>query len=430
MSNLLDEIVHAQKGGQARGVTSICSAHAWVLKAAMQETLKVPDAFRVLLVESTCNQVNQFGGYTGLTPAAFMAYVQGLAAGNNFPLDRLVLGGDHLGPAPWQKEPASAAMHKAADLVRAYVRAGYTKLHLDASMKLAGDDPSRPLDLELSAHRTALLARAAEETLAKVPKTSQRLRYVIGSEVPIPGGARLHEDAVSVTKVEAARRTLELTQAAFLQAGLGSAWERVIALVVQPGVEFGDDFVLDYNPVAALSLAQLSETLPFVYEAHSTDYQTGPALRQLVQDHFAILKVGPALTFAFREAVFALAWMENELIPPEGRSRLVETLDAVMLRDPAHWQDHYHGTPSQMAFARKYSLSDRIRYYWGDPQVQSALGRLLQNLSGGPLPGALVSQFMPAGWEKIRSGRILNSPEALILDRVGSVLEDYAFACA
>ena len=436
MSKLLDEIVRAQKGGQARGIASICSAHPWVLKAAMHQTLKASKTFRVLLVESTCNQVNQFGGYTGLTPSAFVDYLHGLAEANGFPPDRLILGGDHLGPAPWQKEPAASAMHKATDLVRAYVRAGYTKLHLDASMKLADDDPARPLDLELSAQRTALLARVAEETadlnLAKVSELSQEfqgLRYVIGSEVPIPGGASVHEDSVSVTKVQAARRTLEATQTAFLGEGLGSAWERVIALVVQPGVEFGDDFVLDYNPAAAHPLAQFMETIPFVYEAHSTDYQTRPALRQLVQDHFAILKVGPALTFAFREAVFALAMMENELVAPDERSHLIELLDEVMLREPAYWKDHYHGTPSQMAFARKYSLSDRIRYYWSDPQIQSSLACLFQNLAGKPLPPTLVSQFLPAGWEKIRSGRIVNSPDALILDRVSSVLEDYAFAC-
>lgn len=37
-----------------------------------------------------------------------------------------------------------------------------------------------------------------------------------------------------------------------------------------------------------------------VFEAHSTDYQTKEAYKQLVHDHFAILKVGPALTFAMR----------------------------------------------------------------------------------------------------------------------------------
>jgi D-tagatose-1,6-bisphosphate aldolase subunit GatZ/KbaZ len=422
--SILDNIVRLQKDGQVRGFPSICSAHPWVLQAAMSSA-------GPFLIESTCHQVNQFGGYTGLTPAAFVAYVHGLASENAFPLDRLILGGDHLGPGPWQDEPAESAMRKAADLVQACVQAGYTKLHLDASMRLADDDPSRPLDVELSARRTALLARVAEKTmtLAKGIFPSQGLRYVIGSEVPIPGGATAHEDGVRVTRVEDARRTLEVTQAAFRGLGIEPAWERVIALVVQPGVEFGDDFILDYKPAAARSLADYAATLPIVYEAHSTDYQAPKALRRLVRDHFAILKVGPGLTFAFREAVFALALMEAGLFPPDECSHLIETLDSAMLADPRHWIKHYHGDARQIAFARKYSLSDRIRYYWAVPRVQAALERLLYNLGKKPLPPALVSQYLPGAWEKIRRGRIGNTPQALIIDKVRSVLDAYAAAC-
>jgi D-tagatose-1,6-bisphosphate aldolase subunit GatZ/KbaZ len=320
-------------------------------------------------------------------------------------------------------------MQKAAEMMQAYVKAGFTKIHLDASMRLGDDDPARPLDLEVSARRTAILARVAEETLPKDLGPTQGLRYVIGSEVPIPGGATAHEDGVHVTSVEDARSTLDVTHAAFVQAGLEAAWERVIALVVQPGVEFGDDFVLDYNPAVARHLKRFAETIPFVYEAHSTDYQSNQALHQLVQDHFAILKVGPALTFAFREAVFALVLMENELLPPSECSCLVETLELAMRRDPTDWKGHYHGTERELAFARKYSLSDRIRYYWPDPKVQAALERLLQNLEKKPLPLALVSQWMPGQLEKLRSGEIENTPEALILDKIGSVLKVYDSAC-
>ena len=400
-----------------------------MLKAAIRETLKVFETFRVLLIESTCNQVNQFGGYTGMTPADFAAYVHAQAVENGLPQERLVLGGDHLGPSPWQKEPALSAMQKAQDLVRACVQAGYTKIHLDASMRLGDDDPSRPLELERIAQRSASLARAAEEDFAKAPKPSQGLRYVIGSEVPTPGGATAHEEGIRVTDVQDARHTLEATRAAFRGEGLEAAWERVIALVVQPGVEFGDDFVLDYRPSAAHPLARFAETIPLVYEAHSTDYQAGKALQELVRDHFAILKVGPALTFAFREAVFALAMMENESVAASERSRLIETLDEVMLREPSAWRDHYHGTPEQVAFARKYSLSDRIRYYWGSPAVQTALGRLFQNLGGKAFPLTLLSQYLPVQMENIRSGRIENTPEALVLDKINAVLEAYAVAC-
>jgi len=436
-TNIFDEIIQAQKRGEERGLPSICSAHPWVLKAAMGKALKVSKTFNVLLVESTCNQVNQFGGYTGMTPADFISYVHKLAHETGFPNDRLVLGGDHLGPSPWQKEPAELAMQKAADLLRAYVKAGYTKIHLDASMRLGDDDPGRPLEVEISARRSACLARVAEETFAElgrqnpaqVLEAQQELSYVIGTEVPIPGGATAHEEGLHVTELADAQRTLELTQAAFAAYGLESAWERVIALVVQPGVEFGDDFVLDYRPEAARFLAQFAETIPCVYEAHSTDYQSASSLRNLVRDHFAILKVGPALTNAFREAVFALAGMENELLPPEQQSRLVETLEAAMLRNPADWQAHYHGTPQEQAFARKYSLSDRSRYYWGDAQVKSAFARLLQNLGEKPLPRTLLSQFLPVQLEKILTRQIENTPAALIHAKIDAVLEMYAGAC-
>jgi D-tagatose-1,6-bisphosphate aldolase subunit GatZ/KbaZ len=222
---------------------------------------------------------------------------------------------------------------------------------------------------------------------------------------------------------------LEVSEAEFLRQGLGSAWERVIALVIQPGVEFGDDFVLDYDPAAAHDLSLFSETTPFVYEAHSTDYQTAENLRKMVRDHFAILKVGPALTFAFREAVFALTLVENELIPTHQRSRLVQVLDDVMLRESKYWLNHYHGTKKQQAFARKYSLSDRVRYYWAHPDVQASFNLLIRNLGKKPIPLSLASQFFPRHLSLIREGRLINSAEAILTESVLFVLQDYLHAC-
>ena len=422
----LDRIVRDQKRGQSRGIASICSSHPYVLKAAMQRASR---AGRLLLVESTCNQVNQFGGYTGLTPAAFVEYLKRSVQEAGMPQENLLLGGDHLGPSVWQEEPSASAMPKAIDLVRAYVRQGYVKIHLDASMKLADDDPSGPLDLELAAARTASLAKAAEQAAAERGEGIAP-RYVIGTEVPIPGGAQVHEDSLQPTTAAEVQRTIEVTRAAFLQNGLEAAWERVQAVVVQPGVEFGDDFVIDYQPASAAELVRFIEAQPgLVYEAHSTDYQTPQNLALLVRDHFTILKVGPALTFAFREAAYALAWMEAELVPAAERSELIGALEQAMLRDPRHWKKHYHGTPAEQAFARHYSLSDRARYYWPEPGVQAAFEHLLQNLSRRPLPLTLLSQFAPRQYEHIRAGSIRNTPEAVILDRIDQVLEDYTRAC-
>jgi D-tagatose-1,6-bisphosphate aldolase subunit GatZ/KbaZ len=423
---ILDDLVRAQKRGEPRGIPSICSSHPIVLQAAMRRAMKTGTP---VLIESTCNQVNQFGGYTGMTPRDFVAFVQHLTDDNGLPAGQLILGGDHLGPSVWQDEPEDSAMNKSKQLVGDYIHAGFRKIHLDASMKLADDDSTLPLDIEKSARRAARLAKVCEETHAKMPGTPAP-RYVIGSEVPIPGGAHEHEDGVCVTLVEDARHTIEIIHAAFIKEGLEAALERVIALVVQPGVEFGDDFVLDYQPEKALALSDFieSESL-LVYEAHSTDYQTRNRLRDLVHDHFAILKVGPALTFAYREAVFALAMIEKELFDEGDRSNLITCMDEAMLNEPHHWQKYYTGKPDEQAFKRKYSFSDRIRYYWTAPQVKDAVKILIGNLRKSHIPLTLLSQWLPVQHQKIRSGELENTPSAIIQDKIDDVLSDYSYAC-
>jgi D-tagatose-1,6-bisphosphate aldolase subunit GatZ/KbaZ len=421
MSNQLVEIVKSQKRGQPYGIASICSAHPWVIRASMQGD-------GTLLIESTCNQVNQFGGYTGMTPQRFAAYIHNLAHEYNFPVDRLLLGGDHLGPYVWQNEPAASAMNKATDLVRSYVQAGYTKIHLDVSMKLGGDDPHHPLEPVLIAQRTAQLMKVAETTAVE-QGLEERLFYVVGSEVPTPGGATKEESGVHVTRVDDVSQMLEQTFAALIRQNLKAAWERIIALVVQPGVEFGNDFVHDYLPEAAQELVYYIETTPFVYEVHSTDYQTVDSLRNLVHDHFAILKVGPALTYAFRQAVFSLASIENELLPLAQRSSIVEKLDQAMQSTPEYWIDHYHGSSQEKALARKYSLSDRVRYYWALPDVQASFNTLLANFHHTPIPPSLVSQYFPHLYPALRQGSIINSAQSLIIESIKIILRDYHQAC-
>jgi D-tagatose-1,6-bisphosphate aldolase subunit GatZ/KbaZ len=257
--------------------------------------------------------------------------------------------------------------------------------------------------------------------------------YVVGTEVPVPGGEQAADEGPAVTRPVDAARTLDDARAAFLARGLGDAWERVVGLVVQPGVEFGDAVIFEYGRAEARSL---SESLPahpeLVYEAHSTDYQTPRALREMVEDHFAILKVGPWLTFAFREAVFALSAMEHDWLGERRGvrlSRVREALEDAMLRNPAHWQPYYHGDDACLRFARQYSYSDRSRYYWPDPQVQAELEILLNNLSAGVLPLTLLSQYMPAQYAAVRAGAAGNRPSEIIEHRIREVLRVYAAAC-
>ncbi|MGL5239008.1 MAG: tagatose-bisphosphate aldolase subunit KbaZ [Plesiomonas shigelloides] len=421
--NILQEIIQAHKSGKDTGVYAVCSAHPLVIEAALQQALNDNS---ILLIEATSNQVDQFGGYTGMTPADFRDFVVQKAQQYQFPLARLVLGGDHLGPNRWQTQPAEEAMRHAEDLIAAYVAAGFKKIHLDCSMSCAGDPT--PLTDAIVAQRAARLAQIAEQTAKEIFGQSD-LVYVIGTEVPVPGGAAEVEDELSVTSPQDARTTIEYHLQAFQHVGIADCWERVIALVVQPGVEFNHTGVIDYERDKAAQLSQVVNEFPhMIFEAHSTDYQTELAYKELVQDHFAILKVGPALTFAMREALFNLCAIEEELVVKSQTSNLRERLENCMRENPNHWEKYYHGNRQQQRFSRIYSFSDRIRYYWPDDAVNEAQNKLFDNLSGVDIPLPLLSQYLPEQFKRVREGAITANPQELIIDKIQQVLRSYSQA--
>ncbi|KQV47856.1 D-tagatose-bisphosphate aldolase, class II, non-catalytic subunit [Duganella sp. Root336D2] len=418
------QIVQAHRAGAAVGLYSVCCSHPIVLRAAMQVAAQYGTP---LLVEATSNQVDQFGGYTGMQPAGFRDYVHRLAHEQGFPVGRLVLGGDHLGPNAWQSQDAASAMAHAEVLIDAYVSAGFHKIHLDCSMRCADDAPV--LSDETVAARAVRLAAVAEQAAGRAGLPPPV--YVIGTEVPVPGGEASLEQALAVTAAPAAARTLEVHRSAFAAAGLQEAWQRVIAMVVQPGVDFDQANVQHYDAAAAQELSGFVAGQPgLVFEAHSTDYQRESGLHDMVRDHYAILKVGPAATFALREGFLALCLIEEALLGKEKASRLMDVLEQAMLAKPRHWQQHYLGSESEQRLMRRYGLSDRCRYYWGEPQVAAAVGQLFANLAGRSIPLPLLSQYLPQQFQSVLQGELAAAPQALLEHKVGCLLAQYARACS
>jgi len=421
MSSLLQKILAGRgEGKNAKGIYSVCSAHPWVVRAAMQQAIadKSP-----LLLEATSNQVNQDGGYTGMRPVDFRRLVLGIAEEEGLPAKRIILGGDHLGPNPWQRLKAGEAMASAKEMIADYRNAGFTKLHLDTSM--ACSDDAGPLSDGVIAERAAQLCEVAEATAGE-----EKPLYIIGTEVPVPGGAVDGLQGLEVTKRSAAEEALRLHKEIFAEHGLADAWPRVVGIVVQPGVEFNHDSVVDYVRSKATDLKKVLKGKDgFVFEAHSTDYQKPGAYRQLVEDGFAILKVGPALTFAMREALFALAAIESELVEPSQQSRLWVVVNSAMLEAPKYWKPYYHGDPSQQRLLRKYSYSDRIRYYWNEPSIKAATDHLIENLTGLTMPETLLSAYLPEQYRAVREGTLENLPVPIILHRIRQALAPYAAAC-
>ena len=422
--NTLLNLVKRHKAGEKIGIYSVCSAHSLVIEASLKQALSDNS---LVLIEATSNQVDQFGGYTGMKPADFRAFVLNKAAELNFPAEKIILGGDHLGPNRWQGLPAEEAMANADVLIAAYVEAGFEKIHLDCSMSCA-DDPI-PLSDEIVATRAARLAAIAEKTAVKAFGKSN-LVYVVGTEVPVPGGAAEELEELEVTSPAAAKKTIDCHYQAFADAGVASCLDRIVGLVVQPGVEFDHTGVIDYDREKAQELSKVvADYDNMVFEAHSTDYQTDAAYKALVEDHFAILKVGPALTFALREALFSLCAIENEMFAPEERSNLRDVIEAEMLVAPAYWEKYYQGTDAQQRFSRCYSFSDRIRYYWPNANIIAAQAQLFRNLEATGIALPLLSQYLPEQFRAVREGQISALPEALVIDKIQQVMRSYAKAC-
>lgn len=412
MSDILRDTIARNRAGHAAAIPSVCSAHPEVLAAS----LRLAEALdRPVVIEATSNQVNQDGGYTGMTPAGFIAFVHGLARDTGTDPARITFGGDHLGPQAWRKLPAEQAMAKAHVMVADYVRAGFGKIHLDCSEGCAGE-PAQLGDA-VTVARSAELARTCAGA-----GDAGRLLYVVGTEVPPPGGARTDEEGdIPATSPGSARATLDAHLAAF--EGLGE----IGGLVVQPGVEFTPMHVhhlpMDRDPGLKEAIAHAPGVC---LEAHSTDYQHDAAYPRLARLGFAFQKVGPALTFAWRQALYALDSLRP--IAGWGEPVVFPAMEALMLAEPGYWQGHYHGSAEDQRLARHVGLADRIRYYWPHPQARAAVAALLGDLEARRLPEPLLWQAFPEPVLALAEAIPGPRPQALLQAAVQAMLRPYFFA--
>ena len=406
---------------------SVCSAHPEVLLASL---LLAQEQGQTVLIEATSNQVNQFGGYTGMQAADFISYVLAICRQHGIAENLVRFGGDHLGPQAWREQAAEVAMGHARELVASYVKAGFRKIHLDCSEGCLGE--TAQVGDQVSAERAAELAQVCEASSAH-PET---LSYVIGTEVPPPGGTRADEDGNQVvpTSAASARATMACHEQAFASRGLHAAWGQVAALVVQPGLEFSPDSVHHFDCASPDLLASMRADYPHLaFEAHSTDYQKPAVFAELAQRHFTVMKVGPALTYAYRQAIYALdflsAWLGAERC---SSARLPDLMESLMQAETRHWRKHYSGDATRLQQLRHFSYADRIRYYWALPAASAAVQQLLATLSeqAPPIDCLLEQYFSLAAIERAAGleRRGYRWAQALVLAQIQLALQPY-FLC-
>jgi len=217
----INSLINRNRENEPVGLPCFCTANEQVVGAVFQQARihQVP-----VVIEATCNQVNQEGGYTGMQAKDFRDWIGALAKKYDVAADSIILGGDHLGPNPWRHLPAAEAMEKAEVLVRDYATAGFRKIHLDASMA-CGDEPTP--SFELVAERAARLCSVAENHSPH----AENLLYIIGTEVPIPGGETDDMDELAVTSVQRLTDTIDTHREAFDREGLGHVWSKIVSVV-------------------------------------------------------------------------------------------------------------------------------------------------------------------------------------------------------
>jgi len=408
-----------------KGCISVCSSNQLVIESVFRE-VKAKDI--PIFIESTANQVNQFGGYTNLTPIKFKEFVFQIADKIGLPYEKIFLGGDHLGAYVWNALETNQALDLSKELIREYIKAGFVKLHIDMSMPLGHE---RFIDKEIIAFRTAKLCKIAEECYKQYKEyypLGMHPVYVIGSDVPPPGGGVSF--APEVTSKEELEECLDIFQYAFKKEGVSEVFNYVVAVVANFGVDFTADLIFDFNQELIFPLKEVITKFNLVFEGHSTDYQTKENLRQMVKNEIKILKVGPALTYALRESLMGLYHIENELIPNRASelSYFKEVLLKAMMTNKNQWKKYFDENEDNINSKLVYSFLDRWRYYYDTPELKKAIFKLINNLSNIRIPLWLISQYFPHQYEKIRKKALKANPTDIIFDKISNVLENYIYA--
>lgn len=410
----------------SQAIPSYCTANMLVIEAILEHYKKKSSP---VLIEATSNQVNQMGGYTGMTPAEYHEKIYELADKVGFNKNLIMLAGDHLGPLPWAHLPANEAMANARQLVRDFVLAGYEKIHLDTSIRLADDEEltddliaSRGVDLYITCQN-------AWNELREYDPDRAPLTFIIGSEVPPAGGSI--SDEITITSPHSLNHTIEAYRRAFAKANIKQAWDHIAAVVVQPGVEYGNMSIRKYNREDAQELCNVLKKYPLLcFEGHSTDFQPATSLRKMAEDGISILKVGPALTFSLREALFNLCLIEHELIHDEQkRSKFRRTLLSAMNNNPKYWEKYYHGSTKELAIQSKFSYLDRSRYYLYENSVEKSIMTLIQNIDSIEIPAGVLHQYCPMQYYRLYSKGLPYDAKSILFDYISIQLEEYDFAC-
>jgi D-tagatose-1,6-bisphosphate aldolase subunit GatZ/KbaZ len=349
-----------------KSLPSFCTSNFLVLKILIKfcKKKKLP-----LLIETTSNQVNQFGGYTNLTPKKFIKKILLDLKKEKFNRKLFFYGGDHLGPLPWQKFGQLKSLERSKKLIKSYIDSGAQKIHIDTSIKLRHDKNFSKKEI---LKRTQNLFNNLN--LDKI----NNIFFVFGTEVPFAGGGIKKNQSAAKFSAKSAINESDFVKKLLLKK---FNYNKYFALVIDTNMEFFDRKIIKPNLKNLTEIVKYSKKKNFYFEAHSTDYQSLNTLKKLVKNNFKFLKVGPELTHYLLKSLFLMEQFENEHILKKNRSFFKQKLINEVLSNKTHWEKYYNEKDSTVVEKILKGKLDRARYYLNTTKVNESIKLLEKNIN-------------------------------------------------
>jgi tagatose-1,6-bisphosphate aldolase non-catalytic subunit AgaZ/GatZ len=390
---LIKQRTQAGLSGLSLTLLAVCPNSEAVLEAAVKAAALngMP-----MLFAATLNQVDRDGGYTGWTPAQFVAKMSAYAEKYCWqgPLYPCL---DHGGP--WLKDrhtldglDLEATMEEVKRSLSACLEAGYQLLHIDPTVDRTLP-PEAPVPVEIVAARTVELIAHAEEERERLGLPP--VAYEVGTE-------EVHGGLVEFGQFE---RFLELLEEALGRRNLMHAWPAFV--VAQVGTDL---HTTHFDPAAAERLYHKLAPLGSLVKGHYSDWVENP--NAYPQTGMGGANVGPEFTSAEYLALVDLSQKEAGMCRYRGGepSRFPEVLEEAVvasgrwkkwLQPDEKGKDFPELTPQR----RLWLAQTGARYIWTQPQVVEARRRLYGNVAF-----------------------VLPDPHGYVIDRIVAAIDRYVVA--
>jgi tagatose-1,6-bisphosphate aldolase non-catalytic subunit AgaZ/GatZ len=394
IKDIVHGIIDLRTHGTQVTLLAVCPNSDAVLEAAVQVAAA---NHTPMLFAATLNQVDRDGGYTGWTPQAFVARMEGLAEKHqcSSPLYPCL---DHGGP--WLKDAHTRdglsleeTMAEVKATLVACLEAGYDLLHVDPTVDRTLP-PGQPPRIEVVVERTVELIAYAEAQRERLGLPS--VSYEVGTE-------EVHGGLVDFRNFD---RFLTGLRARLETMGLEQAWPCFVV-----GKVGTDLHTTTFDPKSARRLYRRVAPLGSLIKGHYTDWVANPA--DYPTTGMGGANVGPEFTATELAALHELCDREAKLLDegpnsiPSGFKEALRTavVDSNRWRKWLTAEEEGHCFSGLTAERQEWLVATGARYVWTDPRVLAARRRLYENLSAE-----------------------LSDPNAFVVGRIAQNVEKYVDA--